>query len=298
MANDSIVFMGSGPVAAAALRLLAQHTAIEAVITKPQPPHHRDVFPVIAACEDLNLPMLTVSNRAELSALVTAKQSFTSRAGVVIDFGIIIAADVIDSFELGIVNSHFSLLPRLRGADPITFSILSGDHETGVSLMLIVPELDAGPVLAQQTWPLSSDITTPVLTEQLIDLSDKMLRQTLPAYLAGQVQPVPQPAEGATFSRKLTKDDGVLDWSKPAAVLEREIRAFAEWPKSRGQVGTQQVIITKAHVHPGTGTPGTVWRDGKQLGVYTAQDILVIDALKPAGKGAMSAEAFLAGYTI
>lgn len=294
--KDSVVFFGSGPVAAKALHLLAQHTVIEAVITKPQPAHHKEVFPVIATARELGITnVLTVSTKRELSELFAAQQ-FNSRAGVVIDFGIIIAQDVIDAFELGIVNSHFSLLPRWRGADPITFSILKGDSETGVTLMLIVAALDEGPVLVQQALPLSADITTPVLTDQLINLSDTLLRGTLPLYFSGQMQPQEQPAEGATYSSKLSKEDGVIDWQRPAIEIERQIRAFVEWPKSRATIGNRDVVITAAHAVEGTGTPGVIWLEGRQLGMHTGEGILIIDRLIPAGKKEMSGSDFLLGY--
>lgn len=294
---EPIVFFGSGPVAAKALALLAQHTPIEAVITKPQPAHHKEVFPVIATCRELGITnVLTVSSKQELSDLFQ-DQTFVSRAGVVIDFGIIIAQDVIDTFELGIVNSHFSLLPKWRGADPITYSILKGDSETGVTLMLIVQKLDEGPMLVQQALPLPPDITTPLLTDQLITLSDTLLKGTLPAYMAGTIKPQPQPSEGATYSSKLTKQDGNIDWHKPAAEIERQIRAFIEWPKSRTTIGDRDVVITAAHVIDGNGTPGVIWLEGRQLGMHTSEGILVIDQLIPAGKKPMSGSDFLLGYT-
>ena len=294
--NDSVVFFGSGPVAAKALALLAKHTPIEAVITKPQPEHHKEIFPVIAAARELGITnVLTVSNKRELSELVN-DHPLESRAGVVIDFGIIISQDVIDSFELGIVNSHFSLLPKWRGADPITFSILKGDTQTGVTLMLIVEKLDEGPILTQQALPLPSGITTPVLTDQLIHLSDTLLQGTLPLYLSGRIQPQEQPSEGATYSSKLSKEDGIIDWQRPAVEIERQIRAFIEWPKSRTTIGNRDVVITAAHVIEGSGTPGVIWLQDRQLGVQTSEGILVIDQLVPAGKKAMSGSDFLLGY--
>jgi methionyl-tRNA formyltransferase len=294
--SDSIVFFGSGPVAAKALTLLAKHTTIEAVITKPQPAHHKEIFPVIAACRELGISnVLTVSNKRELSDLI-ANHSLQSRAGVVIDFGIIIAGDVIDSFELGIVNSHFSLLPKWRGADPITFAVLHGDNKTGVTLMLIVEKLDEGPILAQQALPLTPTTTTPVLTDQLITLSDQLLQTTLPSYMAGTIQPQPQPGDDASYSSKLSKEDGVIDWHKPAVQLERQIRAFIEWPKSRTTIGGRDVVITAAHVIPGTGTAGVIWLKDRQLGMHTSEGILVIDQLIPAGKKPMSGSDFLLGY--
>ncbi|HET6925149.1 MAG TPA: formyltransferase family protein [Candidatus Saccharimonadales bacterium] len=231
-----------------------------------------------------------------------------SKLGVLIDFGIIVSQKVIDSFPLGIVNSHFSLLPEWRGADPITFSILSGQKETGVSLMLLTAGLDEGPLLANSTpVTIASDETTASLTDTLIAESDANLRVVLPLYVSGTAKPIDQFAiaeqvpgypSKATYSRKLTKDDGILDFTKPADQLEREVRAFAEWPKSRATIGGKEVVITKAHVMDGAGKPGESWKDGKQFGFYTTSGIFVIDALKPAGKGEMTAAAFLNGYSL
>lgn len=294
--SEPVVFLGSGPVAAEALRLLAQHTPIEAVITKPQPPHHKEVFPVLAACSELGIGnVITVSNKRELSERVQ-QTPLSSRVGIVIDFGIIISQDVIESFELGIVNSHFSLLPKWRGADPITFSVLSGDSKTGVSLMLIVEALDEGPLLAQQSIPITSQTTTPSLTAELIVLSDQLLQKTLPAYQSGALTPQAQPTEGVSYSRKLTKADGQLDWQKTANELERQIRAFAEWPKSRTTICDRDIVVTAAHTTNESGTPGTLWLKDRQLGMHTADGVLVIDRLIPAGKKEMTASDFLLGY--
>lgn len=299
-----IVFFGSGPVAAAALRLLARHTDIEAVITKPQPEHHREEFPVLAACRELAIGnILTCAGKQQLQQIFDDLPPFAARLGVVIDFGIIIPRPVIDAFELGIVNSHFSLLPRLRGADPISFAILSGQKQTGVSLMLINEQMDEGPLLAQAVYDLPADITTPRLTEDLIELSDQTLKSILPLYLAGQIQPAPQ--EQATmaetkepsYSRKLSKKDGVIDWHKPAVDIEREVRAYAGWPKSQTDIGGRDVVITAAHVIDGDGTPGVIYLEGKQIGMHTSEGILVIDRLKPSGKQEMTGSDFLLGYS-
>lgn len=261
--SETIVFFGSGPVAAASLALLARDFEIEAVVTKPQPAHHKAPFPVLALARELGLKIFTASDQAELGTLfATASggadqagvaahaQSFRSRLGVIIDHGIIMPQAVIDYFPLGIVNSHFSLLPKWRGADPISFAILGGDAETGVSLMTIVARMDEGPLLAQHSLPLDPEVTTPRLTTQLIDLSHQLLVETLPRYIAGEITPSPQPTDTVvpTYSRKLTKADSRLDWTKPAAQLEREIRAYAEWPRSRTTLGSTDVVITKAHV--------------------------------------------------
>jgi methionyl-tRNA formyltransferase len=297
--SEPVVFFGSGPVAAESLSLLAQSFTIEAVVTKPRAPHHRGDVPVLRVAEELGLPVYTAAKRRELDELI-ATHSFQSRLGILIDFGIIISQQVIDAFPLGIVNSHFSLLPEWRGADPITFAILSGQKETGVSLMMLVQAMDEGPILSYSPYTIPDGMTTPELTADLIQLSYHQLVAIIPKYLAGEIQPMPQGKQEivkeASYSRKLTKEDSILDWTKSADRLEREIRAFAEWPKSHAILGSIPVIITRAHVVHESGTAGTTTTLDKLPVVFCGKDALVIDRLKPAGKKGMTGEAFLAGY--
>lgn len=295
--SQTILFFGSGPVAAASLHLLAQDFQIEAVVTKPRPPHHKGDVPVVKLAEELGLPILFAENEAQLDKLFEG-QPVKSQLAILIDFGIIVPKPVIDYFPLGIVNSHFSILPEWRSADPITFAILSGQQTTGVSLMLLVEALDEGPLLAYVEHPLTTTITTPQLTDELIALSYKLLSETIPKYLDGSIQPVPQETTGrqVSYSRKLTKQDGALDWQKPAVQLEREVRAYLGWPRSRTTIGVTEVIITKAHLGTGNGEPGSLWLEDKQLGMHTANGVLIIDTLIPSGKKEMTAAAFLAGY--
>jgi methionyl-tRNA formyltransferase len=294
--SETIVFFGSGPVAAESLRLLSQSFAIEAVITKPRPAHHKGAVPVLDVVEEQNLPVYTVTDKKSLKELF-ATRPVHSKVAVLIDFGIIVPQPVIDYFPLGIVNSHFSLLPEWRGADPITFSVLSGQRYTGVSLMVLVAGMDEGPLLAQGTYELSHQTTTPLLTDDLVELSYHLLNEVLPKYMSGEVVAVPQdPSQEPTYSRKLSKEDSIVDWSKPADQIEREVRAFAEWPKTKTTVHDLELVITAAHVVDGSGSPAKTTIIGKKPAVYCGQDILVIDRLKPAGKKEMTGEAFLAGY--
>lgn len=296
MGKTPVVFFGSGPVAAQSLKLLLADFEITAVVTKPRPSHHRGDFPVISLAEQHNLPMYTVTNKQDLSGLIASKP-FQTETAVLIDFGIIVSQDVIDYFPKGIINSHFSLLPEWRGADPITFAILSGQKKTGVSLMLIDEGMDTGKIIRQKSWPISDKATTPILTQELIQLSYELLKTDVDSYLAGSLPARNQPhPDRATYSRKLTKEDGVMDFSKPAEVLEREVRAFIEWPKSHTNLAGIDVIITSASVSKYSGEPGSFAFKDKQLFVYCGKDALTIDRLKPTGKQEMSAEAFTAGY--
>jgi methionyl-tRNA formyltransferase len=298
--SEPIVFFGSGPVAAESLRLLHKHCSIEAVITKPRAAHHKGDVPVLTLAEELGLPVFTATNKRALDELFSTSP-VQSKLAILIDFGIIVSQAVIDYFPLGILNSHFSLLPEWRGADPITFSILSGQKRTGVSLMLLTAGMDEGPLIAQVDYDLTPETTAISLTADLIELSDWQLQTMLPLYTAGDALIVEQDAwiQGAaepTYSRKLAKEDGIIDWSKPADVIEREIRAFIEWPKSRATLNGLEVIFTAAHVIDAEGKAGTTAIIDKLPVVYCGKQALVIDKIKPAGKKEMTGEAFLAGY--
>ena len=285
--SEPTVFFGSGPVAAKCLQLLLKHTSVEAVVTKPRPPHHRGTVPVLDISHSHGLRVIEASTKRELEA-VLSKETFTSRYAVLIDFGIIVSKKVIDIFELGIINSHFSLLPHLRGADPITWAIANGDETTGVSLMLIDEGMDTGKLLSYRTLHITENETTPELTDRLISLSDELLQEYVPAYLSSELQPKNQPHPNrATYSRKLTKADSLIDWNEPAVAIERKIRAFLGWPGTRTTLGSIDVIITSAHVSPAESELSKRCGDGNYL---------VIDTLKPAGKKEMPARAFLAGY--
>lgn len=296
--TESCVFFGSGSVAAKCLELLLEHTTIEAVVTKPRPPHHKGSVPVLELATKYNLTVLTASNKKELDKLILT-HPFNSRYGILIDFGIIASQNVIHHFELGIINSHFSLLPHLRGADPITWAIANGDEKTGVSLMCIDTGMDTGTLITQKTLHLSPDETTPTLTNKLIQISDQLIREYVPKYLAGDIIPHQQPHPSrATYSRKLTKSDGQIDWNEPAEAIERKIRAFIDWPQSRAQIGGIDVIITAAHVinDLSSAAISEIRHDNSQLLVQTKKGALAIDYLKPAGKKEMPIKAFLAGY--
>lgn len=300
----SIVYFGSGPLAATSLEFLHDHFDIECVVTKPRPPHHKGSVPVIEFCVTHKLRYITPGSKAELTAHI-AKERFRSRVGVVIDYGIIIGREVIETFPLGIVNSHFSLLPQWRGADPITFAILSGQEETGVSLMLIDEKMDEGPLLAQAKVGIDQMTNTTSLTSELVDVSNALMVEVLPLYAKGNIQPVPQtsgiaPTNTPSYSRKLTKADGVLDWRKPAEQLEREIRAYTEWPKSRTMLGPVEVVVVQAHAVPSTMAepPGhlEILPAEGMLMINTTDGYLCLDKLKPVGKRTMSTGEFLRGY--
>ncbi|HUD05864.1 MAG TPA: methionyl-tRNA formyltransferase [Candidatus Saccharimonadales bacterium] len=291
-----IVFFGSGPVAAKSLSLLLEFCEIEVIITKPTV--RLATNPVQDIAKELGIPIFIPIDSERLDKIFK-NNKFSSHLGIVIDFGLIISPQVINYFQNGILNSHFSLLPEWRGADPITFSILSGQLETGVSLMLINEKMDDGLLLAQSEYKIPPDYTTPELTDKLIKLSNKLIKASLRKYLAGKLKPYPQDLTiPPSYSRKLTKDDGRIDWQKPARQIEREIRAYIDWPRSYTSLGGKQIIITKAAVSGRVldKPAGVFVVSAKQLLVQTGENSLDILEIKPAGKPAMAAESFIAGY--
>lgn len=301
--KTKIVFLGTGPVAAASLDFLAKHFAIEAVITKARSPGHKGSMPVEELAQAQHIPVFLVTNKADLEK-VTDQQLFTSTLGIVVDFGIIISQKVINSFEHGIINSHFSLLPEWRGADPISYSILSGQTKTGVSLMVIDAGLDTGKLITSRSMPVDSKDTTGSLTTKLVNFSNELLLEFLPRYLSGEVAPKNQPhPDRATYSHKLKKADAIIDWSESATEIERKIRAYQPWPKARTTLGNIECIVIDADVMPstekkpaGTVTIGSPKNGTPHLSIDCGQDALSINIIQPLGKKEMPIEAFLAGY--
>ena len=224
--------------------------------------------------------------------------SYGAEAGVLASYGKIVPEDILDIFPKGIINIHPSLLPKHRGPTPIESVILNGDSETGVSLMKLVPEMDAGPVYAQETVLLRGDEEKQVLADQLLGVGKGMLISYLPQILDGSAKPAEQNDKEATTDGKIDKNVGPLDLvTKTAEQLSRQVRAYAGWPRSKTMIGTTEVIITRAHAADVNGLAGGIWISDKQFGFHCKQGTLVIDALIPAGKKEMPASAFLAGYS-
>jgi len=288
--SKTLVFFGSGPVAADSLDFLSKEFTIEAVITKAVPSHHKLPAPVETLASKLGLKTFFASNTAELYSLF---ESFnpTSSLGIVVDYGVIIPSSIIDSFSLKIVNSHFSLLPEWRGADPITFSILSGQKKTGVSLMVIEPELDTGKLITRKSIKIENNENTATLTSKLIPLSNELMGEYIPLYMNGQIKPKNQPHPNrATYSKKISKSDGKIHLSKPAKDIEREIRAYIGWPASYVDIFNKTIKITKAHVSAKANT-------NIDLKCGDGEFIVIDELIAPSGKK-MSAEAFINGYAV
>lgn len=250
---------------------------------------------VAHVAQEHSIPLLSP---ADLTEARDDLATYGAQAAVLIAYGKIVPSEVLELFPAGIVNIHPSLLPLHRGSMPLEGVILDGSRETGVSLMKLSEKMDTGPVYASQTVPLDGSETKQALADKLSAIGTEMLVRQLPSILDGSASPSPQDDAQASYGTHIKKEDGIIDWSEPAGRLEREVRAYAGWPRSRSTVGNIDVIITAVHVSEGSGKPGSLSIEGKQLGVYCGEGLLVIDSLIPAGKKEMPASAFLAGYKL
>lgn len=286
----SIIFYGTSEFAVPSLEALVNdgRFSVLAVVTQPDRPVGRHAIrekpPVKIAAEDLGIPVLQFEQVKSDEAFEKLK-ALKADVAVVASFGQIIPQRVLDLYKYGMVNVHSSLLPKYRGASPITAAIANGDNETGVTIMLIDAKMDHGPILAMQSMPISSTETTTSLTPKLASMGASLLVQTLPEYIEGTLVPVEQEHEKATFVKLLKREDGLLDPStKTAAELERLVRAYQPWPGTFIIKNGKRYKILEAHV--GTGEPSLLCKDGA---------FLVIDRIQPEGKPPLEGAAFLRG---
>lgn len=294
--SNKATFFGSGPVAAESLKLLNEWLEVELVVTKQTPAHHKETAPVEDFAKQNGLTLAYANNKSELDNLASNDQLPKTNYGIVIDYGVIISQSVIDFYTMGIINSHFSLLPEWRGADPITFSLLSGQSSTGVSIMLIDKGLDTGMLLGTGNLIIDKADNNTTITSKLINLSNALLKDLLPAYLEGTLKPYSQPNTIPTYSVKISKQDGLINVNKPSGVITREIMAFNPWPGSRLQYKQTWLTITQATPSDYKLAKGQLEVHDKKLYLGCNNSSLEITEIKPAGKNKMSASAFINGY--
>jgi methionyl-tRNA formyltransferase len=300
-----IVFMGSPDFAVPALQALAglggsqtRPYNIVGVVTQPDRPSGRGMTltsPAIKVkAQELDIPVIQPEKLKQPEALQQL-QAWNPDLIVVAAFGQILRANVLDLPRYGCLNIHASLLPRHRGAAPIQAAILAGDAETGITIMKMDAGLDTGPMLRQRAIPIEVDDTGGSLFGKLSKLGGELLLETIPDYVSGKLTPQPQPEAGVTYFGMIKKEDGSLDFTRPAVELERRIRAFHPWPGTYMFWNDAPLKIHKAHVKPGkTETGKQVVADGFPA-VGTAEGLIVFDELQPAGKKSMPGKAFLAG---
>jgi len=212
---------------------------------------------------------------------------------VVVAYGLMLPQPILQGPKHGCFNVHASLLPRWRGAAPIQRAILAGDHVTGVTIMRMERGLDTGPMLASARVPIE-DKTSGELHAELAEIGARLMVETLAQI--DQLKPEPQADLGATYAAKIDKAETRIDWSKPAELIEREVRAFAPFPGAWLELGGERIKLHKARVIGGNGAPGTVLDDAFTIACGDAAIRPLV--LQRAGKPAMTTEEFLRGRPV
>ena len=230
-----IVFFGSPEYAVPSLRACLDLPGAEvvAVVTQPDRPRGRSgaalMTPVKQLAVEAGIPVILQPERVRRDT-TEALAALQPDVGVVAASGHILPKHLLEAFPHQVVNVHASLLPRHRGASPVSAAILEGDAESGASIMLVVRELDAGPVIARRATPISPLDTTGALTDRIAHLGAKLLGDTLPRWVAGELTAQPQDEAQVTYAARLAKDDGLIDWSRSAEEIARAVRAYHPWP--------------------------------------------------------------------
>jgi methionyl-tRNA formyltransferase len=303
-----IVFMGTADLAATVLRRLAldPRWIVVSAVSQPDKPRGRDLAlqptPVKSACLELGIPVdqpLKARDPAFLERLRLSAPDLI----VVAAYGQILPQAILDFPPRGCLNVHTSLLPRYRGAAPIQWAIADGLSETGVTIMRMDAGLDTGPLVSTATTSISDADNGQTLHDRLAGLGADLLVSTIPGYVAGRLVPQPQPAEGMTLARKITREDGRIRWERPAAETWRRIRAFTPWPGAWCEIPAvpkpRLLKVHKACLVEGGGVPGNVLPMEKgRLVVACGGGALELEEVQPEGGRRMGAAQFLAGHQV
>jgi len=313
--------MGTAELSCASLQALAadKQFSVAAVVTQPDRPKGRDLkpqaSPVKVLAQKLGLPVLQPL-RARDEKFLGDLRLLHPELIVVAAYGQILPPEILDLPPNGCLNVHTSLLPKYRGAAPIQWAIAHGDAETGVTIMKMDVGLDTGPTVAQRSTPIAPEDDSALLHERLARLGAELLVQTIPDYVAGKIQPRPQPAEGVSLAPKIKKEDGRIDWSLPARTIRNRLRAFTPWPgaftffsgtgilpvrnKPETSPATPHLLkIWKAEIVERSGKPGEILSADKNgILVGCGEHALRILELQREGGRRMGAAEFLAGHAL
>jgi methionyl-tRNA formyltransferase len=316
-----IIFMGTAELSCASLEKLArwQGFQIAGVVTQPDRPKGRDLkaqpSPVKTLALRLGLPALQPA-RVRDEPFIAELRAWQPDLIVVAAYGQILPPSILDLPRHGCLNVHTSLLPRYRGAAPIQWALANGDAETGVTIMKMDAGLDTGGIVAQRRTAIQPADDSATLHDRLARLGAELLVQTIPDYVAGKIQPQPQPAEGVSHAPKIKKEDGRIDWKLPAKTIWNRLRAFTPWPgvftswsssfslprsedTLKRELQLHLLKIWKAEVVEKSGAAGEILSADKNgIVIGCGQAALRILELQREGGRRMSAVEFLAGHAL
>jgi methionyl-tRNA formyltransferase len=298
-----IVFIGTGDIGVPTLQaLLKSKHEVVGVVTQPGKPVGRAQLveppPIKKALSKTKIPVLQPSRIKDQQAIEEIR-AFKPDVIVVMAYGQILPRDILQVPKIACLNLHASLLPRWRGAAPIQAAIAAGDRETGMTVMYMNEGLDTGDILLQHTTDIVPADTGGSLHDRLAQVAPETLLESLELLVNGRAPRTPQGNSLATYAPKLKREDGRIDWSEPAEVIERKIRAFNPWPGAFMTIKanrTRNLKIFSAEVVDRQGRPGEILRSQNELVVAAGKGALSLCEVQIEGKRRMSAAEFLRGY--
>lgn len=301
-----ILFMGTPEFAVPSLNALlgAGHTVC-GVFTQPDKPKNRGMkllpSPVKVCALSHEIPVFQPAKMRDGEALGYLRE-LDPELIVVAAYGKILPSEILDYPVKGCINVHSSLLPKYRGAAPINWAILNGEAVTGVTIMHMVPALDAGDIIAQASTPIGADETAPTLTARLAELGAELLVSTVEAIGAGTAARTPQDEADSTYAPMLSRELSPMDWSKPARTLHDQVRGLLPWPAAVAEFGgiRCKVFSTDLPLQTTDAAPGTILEAGKR-GIDIAcggGTVLHIDELQADGGKRMKAADYLRGHPL
>jgi methionyl-tRNA formyltransferase len=305
-----VVFFGTPRFAVPTLQQLldSSHT-VAGVVTQPDRPRGRGqkvtFAPVKALAVEHNIPVIQ-PDRLKPPEVAEALRAWNADVGVVAAYGRIIPEHLLNIPLRGMINVHASLLPKYRGAAPVHRAVISGDAETGVTIMRVVKELDAGPMFAKLTRQIGPDETSDVVEEALAGLGARLLLTVLDQMTAGTAHEEPQDDSQATYAPRLTKEEGLIDWSQSAAQIHNRVRGLYPWPHAYTYLNGARLIIRRTRVDSATRKAPPYERGGVVVNIDhdailvmagNGEELAVLE-IQPEGRRPMSVRDFVAGHRL
>ena len=298
-----LVYMGTPQFAVGPLRALAAAGhELAGVVTRTDKPAGRGrsvaAPPVKLAAMELGFPVFQPKRVREAEFIETLR-GLAPEAVIVAAYGQILPKEILDLPKFGCLNIHASLLPLYRGAAPINWAIIRGEHETGITIMRMDEGMDTGAVLMQERVPIDPKDTAGTLTEKLSVLGAKLITRALPLVEAGKLTEAPQDGSKATMAPLLKKENGLIDWTLPAAGIHDRVRGFSPWPGAYTFLEGKMVKIITTEVIAAQGEPGLLYvKDKSFLDVGAGSGLLRLVSIQLEGKRPMTAAEFLRGHRV
>ena len=300
-----VAFFGTPDFAVPSLAaLIASRHVVVALVSQPDRPkgrgHKLQPTPTKQVALEAGVPVLQPAKIRD-DAFLDAFRDLRVDLGVVAAYGKILPDALLAIPPMGMINVHASLLPAYRGAAPVHRAVIDGLSETGVTIMRVVRELDAGPMLARVTRPISTEETSVDVERGLAGLGARVLLEVIEQLAAGSAHEEPQDDSAASYAAKITREEGTIDWTLPAALIHDRVRGLQPWPLVSARLDNHRYLLhrTLPHADSVAAAPGTIVEAaGDRLVVATVRGTLQILQLQPEGRRVLNSREFLAGYRI